>query len=275
MLDNKSLADVPSKTMTYFQHAGRHFVSLSFNQYLASDDTETPRPAVVSGFIVESHDIWFYATAGHVINGIRGALNAGVRFDAWRLGDDTAGSRFPAVPIDFEIGQCVVMHDNCIGLDYAVFPLHVLTARNLKAGGVVPIDRTTWKAIPLNDLDDIFILGVPSETVATENPGVISAKTALILLTLVPAPQSAGLTEDNMFFAKLQMEECHLKDIGGMSGGPIFGTKRVENETRYWAIGVQSGWYPTQKIIAACPLPAFMDAIEEIVGKIVAEHGRP
>jgi len=130
MLDNKSLADVPSKTKTYFQHAGRHFVSLSFNQYLASDDTETPRPAVVSGFIVESHDIWFYATAGHVINGIRDALNAGVMFDAWRLGDDTAGSRFPAVPIDFEIGQCVVMHDNCIGLDYAVFPLHVLTARN-------------------------------------------------------------------------------------------------------------------------------------------------
>jgi hypothetical protein len=57
----------------------------------------------------------------------------------------------------------------------------------------------------------------------------------------------------------------NIKDIDGMSGGPVFALKKVDGVWKYKVIGVQSGWYPSARIIAACPISSFGVALEEAV----------
>jgi hypothetical protein len=59
-----------------------------------------------------------------------------------------------------------------------------------------------------------------------------------------------------------------VDDIDGMSGGPIFTLKNVGNEWRYFVIGIQSGWYPDSRVIAACPFASLGAALEEIVMEV-------
>lgn len=53
--------------------------------------------------------------------------------------------------------------------------------------------------------------------------------------------------------------------IGGMSGGPLIGLKRVDGRMKYWTIGVQSGWRESSRVIAACPLDFFARQVSEAI----------
>lgn len=44
--------------------------------------------------------------------------------------------------------------------------------------------------------------------------------------------------------------ESHIQDIGGMSGGPVFGASKTDGEYRYWLVGLQSSWEPSSRVIA-------------------------
>ena len=54
------------------QTVGRHFVTLSCIQRMASDPAE--KVFVFSGFLVDVAGIWFYVTAGHILKDIRTSL---------------------------------------------------------------------------------------------------------------------------------------------------------------------------------------------------------
>ncbi len=77
-------------------------------------------------------------------------------------------------------------------------------------------------------------------------------------------PEGAGRKAENQFYARLK-DMGNVKDIDGMSGGPVFALKKVDTEWKYTVIGVQSGWYPSAQIIAACPISSFGVAIAEAV----------
>ena len=229
---------------------------------------------MISGFVVEANDIWFYVTAGHVVGRLHEAMNAGVTFDAWRLDDQTAGGGYQhPIPYDFDIDRWSVLRDDKIGIDYAITPLVGLICEGLRAGGVIPIDREAWEAIPIAECEHLFLVGVAHETVHSPRFGIITAKVSLIPLKVTSPPRQAGDTEQNMFFAQLIMDSeqpgSRINDIGGMSGGPIFGAKKLGDETKYWAVGVQSGWYSDSKIIAACPISSFMEALEVAIKGMV------
>jgi hypothetical protein len=70
---------------------GRHLVTLSCVQQVPNDPKEYL--PIISGFIVEVLEQWFFVTAGHVITDIRDAVNAGATFDVWRFSDYTAKRR--------------------------------------------------------------------------------------------------------------------------------------------------------------------------------------
>ncbi|MDA8451858.1 hypothetical protein M5C97_22710 [Acidovorax sp. NCPPB 3859] len=95
----------------YFKaSAAPHFVTLSCVQKLANGEK---KPLIFSGFLAEVAETWVYVTAGHILRDIRKAIDAGLSFDIWRLGDQTAGHDFKdtGVPFQFELDEWLVIED--------------------------------------------------------------------------------------------------------------------------------------------------------------------
>jgi len=249
---------------------GRHFVSLSCVQRHPGRDEE--KILVFSGFLVEASGIWFYVTAGHILRDIRAALNAGAEFDVWRLDDQTAGNRFKgttAIPYAFDIDRWLVVEDEKVGLDYAAVPLDPYYQRQLEAGEAIPIGKIAW-GDHLTEHDHWALVGIPSEALAYDQESIITGRTVVIPLERAEEPEAADRKAENQFYARLK-NMGDVKDIDGMSGGPVFALKKVAGEWRYCVIGVQSGWYRTNRIIVSCPFSLFGAWLEELM-HLVRNH---
>jgi hypothetical protein len=244
---------------------GRHLVTLSCVQRAPGSSVE--KAFVFSGFLIEAGGLWFYVTAGHILRDIRIALAQGATFDIWRLGDQTAGNAFQdtAIPFDFNIDHWSVIEDEALGMDYAATVLDGLYCRQLEAGGASPISKGAWSDY-VTEHDSWALVGIPSESVSYDGESLIRARVVVAPLEPTDAPSQAGLKATNQFFARLKDDTAGiLKDVDGMSGGPVFALKKFEGKWRYSVIGVQSGWYKQLRVIAACPITSFALALENIV----------
>lgn len=252
---------------------GRHFVTLSCVRTFPGNREE--KIFVFSGFLVNVDDVWFYMTAGHILRGIRLALKQGATFDVWRLGDQTAGNRFnnTAIPYGFDIDRCGVIENEELGLDYAAIPLEALYCRQLEAGGAIPISKVAW-GDHVTEHDQWALVGVPSETVSYDGKTLINARVVVTPIEPVDAPPGAGQKAQNQFYGRLKDDSAGIvKDIDGMSGGPIFALKKIDGTWKYSVIGVQSGWYEKDRIIAACPFSSFALALEDLVSDVRSSNG--
>jgi hypothetical protein len=250
---------------------GRHFITLSCVQH--QSECEEMRVHVFSGFAVDVAGEWFYVTAGHILRDIREALEAGSTFDVWRLGDHTAGNRFnnTAVPYAFEIEHWFVLEDSSVGLDYATVHLGGLYRQQLEAGGVVAIAKDSWSD-HVADHDHWALVGIPSETISYNGKTTITARVVMTPITPADAPPGAEQKAQNQFYAKLADDsERFVKDVVGMSGGPLFMLRTSEGIWKYSVIGVQSAWYPNTRIVAACPFSSFGHALEPIVKEVLSK----
>jgi hypothetical protein len=253
---------------------GRHFVTLSCVQHPPRNHQASI--LVFSGFVVEVVGEWFYVTAGHILRDIRTATEEGGTFDIWRLGDQTAGNKFndTAIPYSFELGYWVVLEDSQTGLDYAAVHLAGLYRQQLEVGGVTAIAKDAWSD-HLTDHDHWALVGIPSESVAYDGKSIITAR--VVIAPLVPAdePALADQKAQNQFYAKLvDGSEQFVKDVDGMSGGPIFSLKKVDETWMYSVIGVQSAWYRTSRTLAACPFSSFGLALEETVREVLSNYAQ-
>lgn len=254
-----------SITERFMKSVGRHFVTLSCVQTVPGNSNE--HVLVFSGFLADVGGMWFYVTAGHILRDIRSAIDRGAKFDVWRLGDQTAGNRFEGsgIPFAFDVERWGVIEEEEVGLDYAAVPLEGMYCLALQAGGAVPIDKIAW-ADHVTPHDHWALVGVPSETVSYDGKTVITARVVVAPLEPADEPAAAGPKAQNQFYARLKDDSASVvNDIDGMSGGPIFGLKKVEGTWKYSVIGVQSGWYRQSRIIAACPFSSFALALEELV----------
>lgn len=249
---------------------GRHFVTLSCVR--TAPGTNAQEVFVFSGFLMEIVGVWFYVTAGHIVRGIRTSLEAGFTFDRWRLDDQTAGNQFngAAVPYDFRVERWLVIEDETVGLDYAVVVLDEFFCKALKAGGAVPLAEETW-GDHLTEADRWALVGIPSETVLFDQVTAISARVVIIPLEQTSEPLAAGRKAENQFYARIT-DPGRVKNIDGMSGGPVFALKFREGRWWYMVIGVQSAWYSESKVIAACPFSSLTSAIKDMVESIVRQQ---
>jgi hypothetical protein len=66
---------------------------------------------------------------------------------------------------------------------------------------------------------------------------------------------------DPMFYGVVQPDD-QVQSIKGMSGGPILGLKMNDDgSARYWFIAVQSGWYPSDRVVCATRLAAVREIL--------------
>lgn len=253
---------------------GRHFLTLSCVQHPPNNGAE--RVLVFSGFVVEITGEWFYVTAGHILRDIRHAQESGYSFDVWRLGDQTAGNKFnnTAVPYDFQLNDWLVLEDSANGLDYAAVHIAPFYRRQLEAGGVIAISASAW-GNHLMDHDHWMVVGIPSETVSYDGVTNIAARLVIVPLSPVSAPASAAEKARNQFYAQIaDGSEQFVKDMDGMSGGPVFMLKKSDGSWKYGVIGVQSGWYPIARVVTACPFGSFAHALEDVVKQAVSSYAQ-
>ena len=252
-------------TNLFARSAGQHFVTLSCVQQ--PHDSGQAKIQVFSGFVVEVAQEWFYITAGHILRRIWTAIEAGSTFDIWRLGDQTASSRFQdkAIPYSFEFDKWLVLEDSSAGLDYATVHIGGLYRQQLEAGGVIAIGKDAWSD-HLAEHDHWALVGIPSETVSYDGKSLISARVVVAPLAPADIPPAARDKALNQFYAKLADDsEQFVTDIDGMSGGPVFMMKFVDGIWKYSVIGVKSAWYAQSRVVAVCPFTSFASALEPIV----------
>jgi hypothetical protein len=243
--------------------AAKHFLCMSYEA--SRDGLPYDRGQYfASCFVVVVEAVWILVTAGHVINDIRKAVDAGVSVHDFNLHDKLAGHsyRFP-VPYDFDLNDWAVIESD--GADYAAAVLSEMIVRNLDAGGIRPIGENAWGSEPFDQYPVWLLAGIPDESLA-----VVDERTVL-KLTLMPlkpttAPAMANDAPGTKVYAKLisqpGLDSVTIHDIEGMSGGPVFGLRAGAERFHYWLIGVQSTWYDVSRIACFCPLPRFLAAIK-------------
>ncbi len=226
-----------------------------------------------SGFVIAIDDVWFYVTAGHVPRAVQAGMEAGGQFDVWRLGDQAARGPFShGIPFDFDFDQWIVLDEQAIGLDYAALPLRNLFREALERGKVVPLTKNAW-GDHVTEHDQWVLVGVPAESVAHDGDSILTARVVGVALTTTDPPDGADAKAENQFYARLtDASDKVLKNVEGMSGGPIFATKKDEDDIKYTVIGIQSAWYKSDRIIAACPFSSLALGLEEAVTQARNEH---
>ena len=253
------------------ERAGKHFVILTYRARFPESSSAEGVFCFSSCFVVEVERRWFLVTAGHVINNIKTALDRGVELSGWELQDHAAGHSFvPGVPFPFDVKDWIVIEDEYRGIDYAATLLSDLLVRNLVAGRIQPITEIAWGPVASEDCENWLLVGIPRETISAQGAKHV-ARLTLIPLDPVGPPEEARKTAENKLFGAIRtnpvLDGGAVRDIDGMSGGPVFGTKSVDGVLRYWAIGIQSSWYELRRIACFCPLPGFLLAVKQAIRK--------
>lgn len=259
-------------------YAFRHYVSLSYyakSPELCESRGGLAQACVVSAFVMRVRDIWCLVTAGHVLDGIDEDRKRGIQIDTFRIWDGWAfdATHKDYVPFDFDEAPKFRLNEG--GLDYGLIPLKEYYVKHLMANKVVPVGEESYEKTWPEEFHGYAMIGVAGSTVSLEQVGerstLFSQSLSVIHLAPEPNPPEALIQSVPRFYARLLTPEdapewlALGKDIAGMSGGPIIGVRRDDEQTKYWVVGVQSGWLKERRIIAACHFQSFARFVGEMI----------
>lgn len=273
----------------YQKHFSKHFLAFGWRTNAPGKGgfqiTQNERFVVTAGFLATYRDVWVLITAGHILEQLEHSIKAGYKAYQFRIFDSLGPSAEHRAPLPFDYrSDKTWWENNADGLDFGIVVIPELQAL-LEKNQKQPIDlEADCKDVP-DHFDDYAMYGLPTvfekldrngdswsitysptlihlEDVSTEEtPNHLKGKAPRWFLRLPPV-------DENM---PLPGEEC-LHEIDGMSGGPVFGIKKMENGTlRYWTIGIQSAWYPRSRIVAITPLRLLKTLLERYLQTIESD----
>lgn len=267
------------------KYLGQHFVSFGFQDVTPGVYDRKHgghgEPQSTSGFIISIGGNWFLITAGHVLRDIERARANGQVLRSFYLDDGWnhhSKSRM-TIPLDFDHEPRDFFVDDD-GSDYAAIYLRPYYRPLLEANGVQPIDELAWERDVPESFDQCVLLGMPSQFLIIKNSTSsrdleLSKALVSIAVTEIPRPDFTNKDKD-LFYGQLLGLDDELTDIDGMSGGPIFGFKRIDGEMRYWVIALQSGWFSGKRIIFACRIRQLCEVLRKrIIEQIEREMEPP
>src|SRR5262245_24323360 len=243
-----------------------------------------PRLQLASGCVISVRGLWFFLTAGHVLQQIRNAPHVGRRTFGFALMDGfhLPNKKVDCVPIPFDIDQCYAI-DEPGGIDYGIFHIPKLIAKALANNGVVPVSEDAV-AGPNETFDCYGLIGFPSQefhtrVIDTNAERFGMAHFAFPMVPLVASNEIPdGLdTTTNPFVGQIvsltaKYEDntpAYLKSIKGMSGGPIFGFQLDQNGISSRLVAVQSSWFElSQRVVGGRALSMVAVIAAHIDGKL-------
>ena len=255
----------------------RHLGALGI-QYVFLDSNGNPsseeKSASYSGFFISLDDDWYFVTAGHVFHNEGKGLhelveNGQIRITQSSICDyfrQTATHRI-CVPVDFDSLPIFTVNDSTNELDFALIGLRAFYVDALRANNVRPITETNIDAD--HEYPELVhkILGFPNETkIDGDDSGhtLEWLQPALVGIEKLQEDSEVARTKPNMIAAQLLADE--LNSPVGLSGGPVFALTRLDSGlTGYWAIGIQSCWYPRTRTVFACPIQRAIEIFKQHV----------
>lgn len=229
-----------------------------------------------SGFVVEIDGRWIFVTAGHVFTELEAAKAKGAIIKYWHL-DDSSVSPNPQAPypIDLRMEDVFFTSEDTSGMDYAAFEIRSPMAKTALSGqGIVPIQQEQWDVdgSVVSEFPSLYLVGTPAHlTKTTFGDPVWERYIVTIPVDIVVAPpQGIKETAFTRLYGEMRMDlldsdsAAAVKDIGGMSGGPIFGLKNgtVAEDFEYRVVALQSSWNKRGGI-AACAVAPFLNALKQ------------
>jgi hypothetical protein len=226
-----------------------------------------------SAFVLQIEERCLLFTAGHVIQDLKRALSQGAVVDRWQINDGAAGASHSPIPYDPELELWIAIDDRELGIDLAFSVLPAFVARGLLAAGVMPPGSSWWLDASPYECAPWFVFGTPSETLHEAAPGrVVALPTMFTADPLSEGPPSGTIAPDtrlgpHLLYAKLPPRRPipgtrPIKDLDGVSGGPVVGLRRTESTATLHIIGIQSGVLESAEILTVCPLRGFLEVIE-------------
>jgi hypothetical protein len=252
----------------------RHLVALcvTFEHVGGNQADKEPSFAAYAGTLIKIQESIFLLTAGHILRQLESALRSDkIGITGAVLADTFGLNRICDQPIPFDLKNARMFYidDNEQGLDFGVIYLEPYYVRLLAANGVFALSEKNWIHQHSVDFDAYVMLGLPeeftSERVTASGDGVVSP-TMFRVHRLASPPEDRPPTQYPQFVGQID-QELPIKSVKGMSGGPIFGF-RLEPQTVYWIVALQSSWNPTTRIVYGCSLPI----LASLLAKTAAEQ---
>jgi hypothetical protein len=224
-----------------------------------------PNSCWISGFLIYTKKLLIWITAGHVLKSLDELLqNKKVGSIKTRWFDSCSEKNARFIPCDYlNLRKTPI---DIEGYDFGIVMLRKIYAEQiLKVKENKPLTEVHWKFNDGFKAEGYYLVGLPTEFTkldqTSNSTGGIDVKASC---TLVSVPlteedrvihQSDGdfWQHENNFYGQVHPihnnDKSLLTDISGMSGGPIFGVRRIdENEVEYKIIAIQSSWFQNKFI---------------------------
>lgn len=269
------MAEIQGKGVEFFS---RHLVMLELTYDLHNlGKPPEPHAVLFSGFVLDLGGYWIWVSAGHVQEDIENLLRYDeVKTPRFRLIDTLHGESITEHPVVFDYlgapkGR---YYREDQGWDYGLVFLRPFYVRQLVKNNIRPVDHLNWKGRP-EEFDEYYLLGLPNERVSSTPSGDLSVVPTMITLTrIVEKPDYYKHHTLPMFYATIDPGNA-FESIVGMSGGPIFGVRKLtDGRGNYYFLAIQSGWDKKSLIcasfldhLAAVAAQAIDDALAEVASK--------
>ncbi len=258
----------------------RHLVAYTYSYHSFNDDGSLYHAGtvVISGFLLELDGLLFWVTAGHCLKELDEKINNKlVRIvDGGYL--DYFGSEachHHMYPFIYRPGEAFYVENPTTALDFALITLNGLQIRCFLENKNVPIGRANWEHQASLQFDFYYMLGIPADAVVTKThagEATCMAAPVLIAIDRLDSPVAHGALSNDWFAGKIAAGVTRT-DIKGMSGGPIYGFRKIaDGRLAYHVVALQSRWLPVSRIIFGCSLPLFAEELYQVVHAQQAEQ---
>ena len=236
-------------------------------------DQDHPRMASCSCFFLIINDHWVLCTAAHVMDDIIALQEKGIKLTDWHINDVfTKTAKDYVYPFDVSKRERFYIRDDALGLDYCLVYVESIAATSMSSSGLQAMGREMVG--DAEQAETWVVSGFPSEF-SSFSGGSMHQRHYTIGVTPILRPSNWDPDKNlHSLFGKLDTpnEEYAQLDIGGMSGGPVFGLFRQSNGAfNVRLVAVQSGWSKRTRTITVCPIEAFLDAVDRLIADSKAD----
>jgi hypothetical protein len=268
---NRSSSDDYLANKRFLEYVCQHLLAIAWYEGPVSSDgkfTRQPDFILGSALLLEPFPEMtdpFLATAAHLLlDRSNKVARDHVLLDAW---GPKAKCRIPIPFNSFEEPRSAV-EDRANGRDYALIQLPERMHRLLRQT-TTPFPRDKW-AVDVDQFQQFFMVGLPAEA-AEQITGRVQSRN---FVTTMPRPEFLVLdrcephpdmhpSNAPQFVAKI-VGRTDLRDIQGMSGGPIIGVRHLDGgRAIYSLVAIQSRWLPERRIVIGTLMSEIARDIDE------------
>jgi hypothetical protein len=261
-------ADRQADFVRFMSH---HLVALT-GQYQSfnGDGTQLHRGFFgFSGFVIEFFDRWFWVTAGHCLKEFLDEPIRAGHLKVWNVGfaDNFAleARHHDILPVTYEPGCGYYIEDPMAALDFGLIPLDDLQKQGMQKNKVIAVNRVNWIHQHSLVFSHYKMLGFPSHliTETRRSDGHVDGDLATAMITLDRlSPADVDNSPEGVWFVGQIPPDVTISSIKGMSGGPIYGFRQLDNGSWvYHVVALQSWWDEKRRIAYGCSLPYFAEAL--------------